>query len=146
MAKIGQKWANFLRHSMIAKLLSPQVTNYLKQSARLKGHKNIKGWKIYDNCKMLTFGLFQKRSFLKMENLTMPPTISYLQLEEIWASKSVCFSIASYCCGNFIYTFPIHNDDDSSPKCGDPNDNSTEALETKVYIYKGIIRALHCSD
>ena len=89
-------------HSTIGKLLSSQVTNYLKQSARLKGHKNIKGWKIYDNCKLLTFGLFQKRSFLKMENLTMPPTISYLQLAEIWASKSVYFSIASYCWGNFI--------------------------------------------
>merc|ERR1712107_536162 len=64
-----------------------QVTNYLKQSARLKGHKNIKEKKLFKN------GEFNH------------------------AADHLIFAVG----GNM-----------SDPKCGDPNDNSTEALETKA--------------
>merc|ERR1712226_1810992 len=64
-----------------------QVTNYLKQAARLKGHKNIKEKK-----------LFKKGEFEH-------------------AAEHLIFAVG----GNM-----------SNPKCGDPNDNSTEALATKA--------------
>merc|ERR1711936_891190 len=82
-----------------------QVSNYLKQAARLKGHKNIKEKK-----------LFKKGEFLH-------------------AAEHLIFAVG----GNM-----------SDPKCGDPNDNSTEALATKArefeYILSNYTQLLNCSN
>jgi len=82
-----------------------QVTNYLKQSARLKGHKNIKEKKLFKN------GEFNH------------------------AADHLIFAVG----GNM-----------SDPKCGDPNDNSTEALETKArefeYILSNYTLLRNCSN
>jgi len=82
-----------------------QVSNYLKQAARLKGHKNIKEKK-----------LFKKGEFMH-------------------AAEHLIFAVG----GNM-----------SDPKCGDPNDNSTEALATKArefeYILSNYTQLLNCSN
>jgi len=82
-----------------------QVTNYLKQAARLKGHKNIKEKK-----------LFKKGEFEH-------------------AAEHLIFAVG----GNM-----------SNPKCGDPNDNSTEALATKAkelqYILSNYTLLMNCSN
>merc|ERR1719318_1661443 len=76
-----------------------QVTNYLKQSARLKGHKNIKEKKLFKN------GEFNH------------------------AADHLIFAVG----GNM-----------SDPKCGEPNDNSTEALETKQENLSTSCLTTHC--
>jgi len=82
-----------------------QVTNYLKQAARLKGHKNIKEKK-----------LFKQGEFMA-------------------AADHLIFAVG----GNM-----------SNPKCGDPNDNSTEALATKArefeYILSNYTQLQNCSN
>ena len=109
------------------------MTNYLKQAARLKGHKNIKGWRTKLEIVTET-NSSQKRSFSRKASLSTLPNIWYLPSVGIWASK---FSFIL----NFNLFFFSINWQPSivfSPKCGDPNDNSTEALATKVFK-KGII-------
>jgi len=82
-----------------------QVTNYLKQSARLKGHKNIKEKKLFKS------GEFNH------------------------AADHLIFAVG----GNM-----------SDPKCGDPNDKSTEAQETKArefeYILSNYTLLRNCSN
>jgi len=82
-----------------------QVSNYLKQAARLKGHKNIKEKK-----------LFKQGEFMA-------------------AADHLIFAVG----GNM-----------SNPKCGDPDDNSTEALATKEkefeYILSNYTLLQNCSN
>jgi len=98
--------ASCLDNAMIAlNYEKNQVTNYLKQAARLKGHKNIKEKK-----------LFKKGEFMH-------------------AAEHLIFAVG----GNM-----------SNPQCGDPNDNSTEALATKAkefeYILSNYTLLLNCSN
>jgi len=98
--------ASCLDNAMIAlNYEKNQVTNYLKQAARLKGHKNIKEKK-----------LFKKGEFMH-------------------AAEHLIFAVG----GNM-----------SNPQCGDPNDNSTEALATKAkefeYILSNYTQLVNCSN
>ena len=75
------------------------MTNYLKQAARLKGHKNIKGRKEMENpeeqlnslTQIMTRLSSQKRSFSSKASSCTLLNISFLQSVEIWASNLSSF-------------------------------------------------------
>ena len=75
----------------------------------------------------------QKRSFSSKASSCTLLNISFLQSVEIWASNLSLFFQTNFFIFD-IWPFCIHNV--FSPKCGDPSDNSTEALATKVLLEK----------